>query len=110
MFQDGLIRRENLQIRPVGINEVNPVAALLKFHLQRVHRDFVRNRLGPKLKFPSIKENPAINHLIAEIRVEQAGLKALVDSAQDAAILSADQPNYHPKLSAARNLAGTARL
>jgi hypothetical protein len=37
---------------------------------------------------PAIEKNPPINHLIAEIRVEQASLIALVDFAQDSPLLT----------------------
>ena len=88
MLENRLIGGENFKIRTIGIREINAVATLLEFDIDRLHRDFFGNRIRHKPKFPAIKENPPDDHLIAKIRVEKASLKALDDFVQAGRILS----------------------
>jgi len=82
MLQNGLIRRENLEIGASGITEANAATIALKLDLEKSHRYFLRNGFRPKVKLPAINENSPVNHLVAKIRVEKACLKTLVDFAQ----------------------------
>src|SRR4051812_26342017 len=84
MPENVLIGREYLQFGAIGVIEGNTVGALLKLQLEYVHRNFLQHRFGPEAQPPAIEENSSSDHLIAEIRVEQASLKALIDLAQTA--------------------------
>ena len=82
MLQNGLINGENLQLRPLRVVKINPVAPLFQFEHDAISRNRLRNGAGFEVQSARVDANFPFDHLVAQVRVEQAGLESLMGFVQ----------------------------
>ena len=74
MFENGLIERVNAQFRPVRILEISLFVIFIPLDQDSTGRNLFVAGLGLKTQTGTINQKSSRHHLVAQARVEQAGL------------------------------------